>query len=95
MTVGYFNIPEITVSYKDKVKSRKRAVVKRFRDALLLFIFFSSAAITVLTLPAKRLLHHLPKIILYIDIDALLIDGMGSIVQSEDHLFQRIQIVRQ
>ncbi|MDR0506865.1 MAG: JAB domain-containing protein [Dysgonamonadaceae bacterium] len=33
MKVNYFNIPEITVSYKDNVKASERAVVKSLADA--------------------------------------------------------------
>jgi DNA repair protein RadC len=33
MKVDYFNIPEITVSYKDNVKASERAVIKSSRDA--------------------------------------------------------------
>ena len=37
MKVDYFNIPEITVSYKDKVKASERAVVKSSADASKIF----------------------------------------------------------
>ena len=33
MKIDYFNIPEITVSFKDNVKSSERAVVKNSADA--------------------------------------------------------------
>jgi DNA repair protein RadC len=33
MKVDYFNIPEITVSYKDNVKASERAVIKNSQDA--------------------------------------------------------------
>ena len=33
MKTNYFNIPEITVSYKDKVKASDRAVIKCSADA--------------------------------------------------------------
>ena len=37
MKVDYFNIPEITVSYKDKVKASERAIVKSSADASRIF----------------------------------------------------------
>lgn len=37
MTVDYFNIPEIKVSYKDNVKASDRAVVKSSADASKIF----------------------------------------------------------
>jgi len=37
MKVDYFNIPEITVSYKDNVKTSERAVVSSSMDAAKIF----------------------------------------------------------
>lgn len=37
MTVDYFNIPEITVSYKDHVKASERFTIKCSRDASVIF----------------------------------------------------------
>ena len=61
-------------------------VLHRFRLGFALVFY-------VLILPCERFLYRLPEAIHYVNIYRLLVGTIGSVVQPENLVFQRIKVV--